>query len=138
MDEALKDYLNKVGPMQLGLDIAANKNYSMASSIEISAEYNSGQFRLCVWRLEGGVCNYHLGYIVTHLCVGTMIVIPLTACETVPFLNTDTAVFMFVPHGNKEVMTFVVMFVSLDILVQTSANIVSLFCVVLGLVFFFI
>lgn len=35
------------------------------------------------------------------LCVGTMIVIPLTACETVPFLNTDTAVFMFVSHGKE-------------------------------------
>lgn len=35
-------------------------------------------------------------------------------------------------------MTFVVMFVSLDILVQTSENIVPFFCVVLGLVFFFI
>jgi hypothetical protein len=37
-----------------------------------------------------------------------------------------------------EAMTFVVMFVSLDILVQTYANIAPLFCVVLGVVFFFI
>jgi hypothetical protein len=63
MDEALKDYLNKVGPMQLGLDVAANKNYSMVSynRIFLRKSIIVAKFRPCVWQLEGGECNYYLG-----------------------------------------------------------------------------